>query len=66
MFQLLIEHVFLETCSLNNMLLIASTFAVNFQKLLTDHVEIHSFESIGNEATRKEKFYSHFLIMKRK
>ena len=48
------------------MLLITATFAVNFQKLLTDHVEIHSFESIGKEATRKEKFYSHFLIMKRK
>ena len=37
------------------------TFNDSFLKLLTDHVEIHSLESIDNEATRKEKFYSHFL-----
>ena len=49
----------------NNMFLIYSataTFNDSFWKLLTDHGEIDLPEIIDNEATRKEKFYSHFLI----
>ena len=45
---------------------IFADFQICISVPLTDYVEIHSLESIDKQATKKEKFCSHFLMMKHK